>query len=288
MKTILQNQKILCADLVLLFVAAIWGGGFVAAKLALDSMTPAAILMYRFCGAALIVGVLFHRHIQKAERKEILCGLSIGIVQFLALFVQLVGLQYTTPAKQSFLASAYILFTPFAAWLFTKEKPVKRDLASALLAICGIACISLNGDLSVQAGDPITLGFALLFSLQIILTGQYAKSQNLFVLTFFQFASAGILALLLVLITGVPVTCQALPAVSGVIYLVIANTALAMLLQNTAQKYTKDSHTALLLSFESVFGLLFSVIIYGDVVTPRMLCGCVCFMIAVLTSKKIF
>lgn len=77
-------------------------------------------------------------------------------------------------------------------------------------------------------------------------------------------------------------------ALSGVIYLVIANTAPAMLLQNTAQKYTKDSHTALLLSFESVFGLLFSVIIYGNVVTPRILCGCVCFMIAVLTSKKVF
>ena len=33
----------------------------------------------------------------------------------------------------------------------------------------------LNGDLGIQMGDPVTLLFALVFSIQIVLTGRYAS-----------------------------------------------------------------------------------------------------------------
>ncbi|MFR5584479.1 MAG: EamA family transporter [[Clostridium] scindens] len=66
--------------------------------------------------------------------------------------MQLFGLQYTTPAKQSFLAATYVIFTPLAAWAITKARPLKKDGLAAFIAVLGIALISLNGDLGIQLG----------------------------------------------------------------------------------------------------------------------------------------
>lgn len=70
MKNLRQSQKILLSDMVLLVVAAIWGGGFVAGKMALSELSPLAILMYRFCGSAIILGILFFPRIKKSDMKE--------------------------------------------------------------------------------------------------------------------------------------------------------------------------------------------------------------------------
>ena len=106
MKTLSNKTTLLLADMTLFIVAAIWGGGFVAGKYALKGLGPLAILMYRFCGAAIIMGLIFNRRIRLAERGIIKYGLLLGVLQFLGLLIQLFGLQYTTPAKQSFLYAA--------------------------------------------------------------------------------------------------------------------------------------------------------------------------------------
>ncbi len=281
----MDKKKMLAADFVLLIVAAIWGGGFVAGKMALSELTPAAVLFYRFSGSALAVGILFFPRIRKHWRKNIRAGFLIGFLQFIGLLVQLIGLQYTTPAKQSFLASTYVVFTPLTAWIIAKEKFSKKDIKVALLALLGVGLISLNKQLSIQIGDPITLGFALIFSMQIVLTGKYVKSGDSIVLAFFQFVISAFLSLITVLITGTNLKITTVPSLSGVLYLAFINTALAICLQNLMQRYTKSSHTALILSLESVFGLAFSILFFHDVVTFQMGIGCILILIALILSK---
>lgn len=288
MKNLRQSQKIFISDMILLVVAAIWGGGFVAGKMALSELSPLAILMYRFCGSAVILGILFFPRIQKSGIKEKKYGLLIGLLQFIGLLLQLFALQYTTPAKQSFLAASYVIFTPFIAWGIIKIKPLRKDTIAAMIALTGIALISLNAALNIQLGDPITLVFAATFSLQIVLIGKYAKDMDVIALTFYQFASAGVLSLLFVGISGVSIVCSSTQALGGTLYLVLINTALAICLQNAAQRYTKESHTALLLSFESVFGFLFSVMIYHERISLQTVLGCSLIFAAILLSKGRF
>ncbi len=280
-----ERNRALAADAVLLLVAAIWGGGFVAGKLALEGLPPVAILVYRFCGSALILGVVFAKRIARADRYMIKCGCLLGALQFLGLMVQMVALQYTTSAKQSFLAATYVCFTPLTAWLLTKVKPTARDGAAALAAIVGVGFISLNSALEVQAGDPMTLGFSLIFSVQIVLTGKYARERDPLVLAFFQFCAAGVLAAAAAVVTGADMVCSGASAASGLAYLVFINTALALCLQNTAQRYTKASHTALILSLESVFGFLFSMLIYREAATARIILGGALVLAGILISK---
>jgi len=62
----------------------------------------------------------------------------------------------------------------------------------------------------------------------------------------------------------------------------LLGTCFAFLVQNIAQKYTSSSHTALLLGLEAPFALLFSVIIWGEILTARGLFGSTLIFIAII------
>ena len=110
-----------------------------------------------------------------------------------------------------------------------------------------------------------------MFSIQIVLTGRYAKSLDPIALTFYQFSFSGLLSIICVIFSGTKIVCTDRGSLYGVTYLVFISTALAICLQNAAQKYAKDSHTALILSLESVFGFLFSVLIFKETVTMKII-----------------
>ena len=62
-------------------------------------------------------------------------------------------------------------------------------------------------------------------------------------------------------------------AVGGIVYLGLIATALCLFLQSYGLKYENPSIGGMILSLESVFGVIFSVIIYHEQITVRMLLG---------------
>ena len=273
------------ANLLLLLVAIIWGGGFIAGKVALETVSPQWILFVRFSLAALCMGLLFSRQIKTAAAACVRWGLALGILQYAGLFIQLFALQYTTTAKQSFLAATYVLFTPFVAWLIFRRKISLQSYLAAALALCGIAFLSLGDIQKIQSGDFLTLGFALIFSVQIVLVGKLSQRFAIIPLTFYQMLGAAVFAGVTACLSGLPEQADSLRSVLGILYLGILNTAVAFGLQNFAQRFTSAAHTALLLSLESVFGLAFSLLFYGDPFTLRMGIGCVLIFLSLLVSN---
>ena len=69
------------------------------------------------------------------------------------------------------------------------------------------------------------------------------------------------------------------------LYLGAVSTALTYLLQTNCQKYVDETKAAIILSMESVFGTLFSVILLHENVTMRMIGGCVLILAAVILSN---
>lgn len=274
------------ADAILLSVAVIWGWGFIAGKIALETASPQWILFFRFSIAAICILALFFKQIKNADKACVRWGILIGLLQFAALFVQLFALQYTTTAKQSFLAATYVLFTPFAARILYRKKILPKNYIASLLALPGIAFLSLRGSAEIQIGDFITLGFALLFSAQIVIVGNLPEKCKTIPITFYQTLASAVFAGIAAFCTGIPNGLFSIHSWTGIVYLGVINTAVALGLQNFAQKYTSESHAALLLSLESVFGLLFSILYYGDILTLRMAIGCALIFAALLVSNR--
>lgn len=284
----MDTKKQMTANISLLLVAVIWGFGFVAGKMALTGMTPFAALTYRFGLAMLVCGLIFHKHIRNTPKSTMKKGCIIGTIQMLALSVQLIGLQYTTPAKQSFLCTAYVALVPFISWVVLKERPGIRSVLAGFLALSGIGLISLKGSLAIGLGDGLSLCFSLLFGLQIVLVGKLVGDDaDSIQLSFFQFLAAASLAFIISLFRGESFRFGGMESFIGVLYLAIPTTLIAFLVQNTAQKYTSDTITSLLLSLESVFGFLFSVLYYHETVSPRFFAGSLlCFAAILLNSVK--
>ena len=108
--------------------------------------------------------------------------------------------------------------------------------------------------------------------------------------TVFQFAFAALYAWVLGFATQTfPVQAFTQPeVVLPLAYLCVMATAVALLFQNVGQIYSDPSSAAVILSLESVFGVISSVLFYGDPVTGRLIAGFVLIFIAVICSETKF
>ena len=74
----------------------------------------------------------------------------------------------------------------------------------------------------------------------------------------------------------------------SMLYLGLLSTMLCFSLQNIGLKYVQSSLASLFLSFESVFGVLFSSLFLHEKLTLRMGIGCVLIFIAVVLAETKF
>ena len=71
-------------------------------------------------------------------------------------------------------------------------------------------------------------------------------------------------------------------------YLGVMATTVALLFQNVGLVYSDPSSGAVILSLESVFGVLCSVVFYGDPVTVKLMSGFALIFLAVVCSETKF
>ncbi|MEW9096775.1 MAG: DMT family transporter [Clostridiaceae bacterium] len=279
------KNKALIADLSLLFVAIIWGSGFVATKNALDAYSPYFIIASRFSIACLFIGVIFAKKIKSINKKDIFAGSIIGFFLFLGFATQTVGLQYTTAAKQSFLTGTNVVMVPFIYWIVKKQKPDIYNLTATFLCLIGIGFLTFEGSLHINLGDGLTLMCALFFACHIVSVGYFAEKHDPIILTFIQFLVASILSIISVFIFNELPPSFSREGLFPILYLGLFSTLLAFLIQNVSQKFTTPTHAAIILCLESVFGSLLSCFLLGESFTYKMLIGCVVIFLAIITAE---
>ena len=285
MKNIQTKNKTLLADLALITVALIWGVGFIASKAALVTITPLWVMTFRFLGSGVLLLILFLKRVRRLDKRTVLMGMVVGSFMFTGMVFQTIGLDHTTASNQAFLIPSYVVLVPFVSWMMTRVQPRALDVAAALLTCAGVAVISLKPDFSMNLGDALTLIFAVVYSFQIVFLGLFVKETDVMSFTVVQMLTAGGLSLFAALVFAPPLDGVSATSAFGILYLVVFNTALAFLIQNIAQQYTTSTHASLLISLESVFGLIVSVIFLHDPFGPRMALGCGLVFAAVLLSK---
>ena len=269
----------------LLTVTVIWGGGFVASDMALETLTPFQIMAIRFLIAAVIMTLLGRKQIATITKAELKCGFWLGAALFGGFALQIIGLQYTTPSKNAFLTATNVVLVPFIALVFYHKKIAAKSLAGAVMAVIGAGILSLQSDFSVGLGDALTLLCAVCFAMQIFLTGEYVGRIRPTVLNFLQMATACVLSLFGLLMARDFGFHASAKSILAVLYLGVVSTTITYLLQTVSQKYVDETKSAIILSLEAVFGTLFSVIILHETITLRMILGSALILLAVLVSQ---
>lgn len=277
----------------LIFVTVIWGFAFVVVKDSLDSIGPVWMVAFRFTIAAVGLTLFTIKRFKNKTRHDWINGLVTGFFLYAAYVTQTIGCNYTTAGKNAFLTTVYVMLVPILSWPLYKKRPGWYVFVAALMSLTGIGLLSLgNEDAGINIGDLFTLVCGLFYALHILWTEKCNKEgTDTIFLTVQQFIFAALFAWL-----TAPFIDGAFPleglletkVIGSMLYLGVLSSLLAFLLQNISLKYLPGSLASLFMSFESVFGILFSVLFLHEAVSMKMGIGCVLIFMAVVLAETKF
>ncbi len=269
----------------LLVTTMIWASSFVVLKSTLDHITPLWVLAMRFLLATLLLMIIGGKRLKKVNKEYIRGGVLMGGCLAMAYAVQTYGLVYTTPGKNAFLTSSYCVLVPFVSWVLFAKKPDKFNIIAGIVCLVGIGCVSLNGDLSVNRGDALTVFSGIFYALHIIVSARSVDGKDPIVLTVIQLAVAAFWCLVAAVIFEPVPTQLSGDCVVGILYLSLLCTGVCYLLQAVGQKYTPASTAAVILTLESVFGTLLSIALGKENLTVEIGIGFALIFAAVFVSE---
>lgn len=272
-------------EISLVITAIIWGSGFVASAVALDHYTPYQILAGRFFIGVLLLSMVFHKKIMTIKKSVLIKGIILGGILYIAFVLQTVGLQFTTPSKNAFLTAVNVVIVPFIGFVIYKRRLDVFELTGAVIAVIGIALLSLQFSGKVNIGDVLTLLCAFAFAFHIFYTARFVKNEDAIVLTLIQMGTAATIGFIVMLSKGELSFSLESSALMPLVYLGVFSTTIAYLLQTVAQKYVTETKAAIVLSTEALWGTLFSVILLSELLTFRMGMGAVLILVAIIIAE---
>ena len=276
--------------LMLVAMALIWGYSFLTMKTVLDTVPTFMLLACRFLLSAVIMFIIFHKRIKAHFNREYLgFGVLMGCVIWSAYAAQTLGLVDTTPGKNAFLTGTYCILVPFIALILFKERVTKWHIASALLCLVGVGFVALD-NFSIQMGDLMTLVGAVFFAVDMAVVGHIGRTRDVSVLTSWMFLFVGLfsLAATIAFEPRVPAEQWTPEIVGQLVFLAVVCTTIGLLLQNQALSHVPPATGSLLLSLESPSGVLFSVLMAGEVLTGKLIFGFVLIFLSIVLSETHF
>jgi drug/metabolite transporter (DMT)-like permease len=170
-------------------------------------------------------------------------------------------------------------------------------MTAASVCLIGIFFISVDfgGEslLTVALGDVLTLICGFFYAAHIVAITTMANDKDPMLITILQFGVAAILSWITYAILA-PLGLAPITATSNhissiaiqIVYLSVMCTAVALGLQNFGQKYAHPTSAAVILTFEAVFGALFSLLLGKENgFTVWRALGFVLMFIAVMISE---
>lgn len=274
----------------ILVAVLFWGLGTVVMKDTVASVPPSYLTGIRFLITGLLVALIFWKNFRRAlTPKALRSGIIFGALLFAAYWTQTVGLISTTPGKSAFLTSVYVVIVPFMCWPLYKRRPTAFTVVAAVLCLAGIGCVSVSGEsFALGFGELMTLVCAVFFALHIMYVNSVPDELDMMGMTVIQFLTMGVLGLVTGLFTEPAPTAEVLLSsdfLFNLVYLVVFSSAVALIFQNIAVAHLPATTASLLLSLEAVSGAVFSVLLFGEVITGLLLLGFVIIFAGIVVSE---
>jgi len=259
--------------LLALLVAVCWGVNFPATALALDHFPPLFMVALRFAIIAIPTLIFIPR--PKVPFRWLLgVGLGIGTMQFAFLYL---GMEAGMPAGlASIVLQASAPFTVIIAGIWLREKIGPRQAVGIAIAVLGLAAIAVHRS-QVAAVLPVllTLCGALGWAIGNVSTRK-AQAPNALHLTLWMSVIPPLPMLVISLFVEGPerigdslataFTLDALPAVLGLLYVVVIATLVGYGIWNGLLKRYPSSTVAPFSMLVPVVGVLASWIAFGEII----------------------
>lgn len=255
-----STKKNAVPTLLLIGVTALWGATFVVVDEAIQAYDFLNFLAVRFSlgAAGLLPFALF-----RTTRRDFFVGLALGLPIALGYFLQTWGLKYASPTNSGLITGCIVLIAPLLDRALFRKPVLKTTAVFALAALCGLGLMTGASPAEARPGDLLTLGCAFGFALHLTLTSRFAPGLDAIALTFAQMLACA------VLFSGAAVLFEGASAPPSSVWpalllLGFGASGLCYLIQTYAQQRISSARTAMLLTLESAFALLFGIWLGGD------------------------
>ena len=290
-------SRSLKAHILLVLIALIWGSNFVVIKNALADISPLFFNATRMSLAAVVLAMIFYRELSRLTAGAVRSGCLVGVFLFVGNELQTTGLKYTTASKSAFLTGVSVVLVPVLLAVFWKRGINRLTSIGVVLAFAGLYLLTVPASAgaglnlrSMNHGDLLTLGAAVVFAFHIILIEHATQNHRWQQITVVQVA---VTALLMIFTASyshyfaekVSVVWSA-RVLWGIGITGFLSLALAFAIQAWAQQFTPATHTALIFTLEPVFSWLTSFIFLGERLGGRSGLGAACILAGLLISEE--
>jgi len=274
-------------------ITLIWGANFAVIKSALADISPLFFNAVRMSLAAVVLAVIFYRELSRLTAGAVRAGCLVGFFLFIGNELQTSGLKYTTPSKSAFLTGVSVVLVPVLLAVFWRRGINRLTSVGVVLAFVGLYLLtvpaSTGAGLSLRSmnhGDLLTLGAAVVFALHIIFIEHVTQNHRWQQITVVQ---VGVTALLMILTASIGEKVSVVwssRVLWGIGITDFLSLALAFAIQAWAQQFTPATHTALIFTLEPVFAWLTSFIFLGERLGGRSGLGAACILAGLLISEE--
>ncbi|MFT8705240.1 DMT family transporter [Bifidobacterium aquikefiricola] len=273
----------------LLGAAAIWGSTYAVSKSAMEVISPQWLLAIRTLLGALILGLVCrHRLHAVCNRRTMMMAVGVAVVYYIAFLAQMKGLTLISPGRSAFLSALYCVIIPLIQWGMRHRAPGLHHIVAAVLCLIGVGCVAHDsaaaGSGMSVLGDALTIACAVAFAVYFYALGSLSATIDAMALTFVIFLVSGVLFLIGALFTEpFPTHIAQQHTWIAVLYLVCAAVG-AQVLQNLGLARTSAMEASIVLSTDTVFALVISVIWFAERPSGIALIGFACIFLAVLLA----
>ena len=138
---------------------------------------------------------------------------------------------------------------------------------------------------NLNIGDVLTVLCGFFYAAQIIATDRFVKDCDTVCLSAVEFFVSGIICLAGAIFFEPAPSGLDLTAWVSIGYLAVFCTGICFFLQTWAIKYVPPTTAAVLMTTEAVFGTLFSVIFYHEVLSMSCIIGFLLILIAIIGNE---
>ena len=286
---------------VLLFLAALlWGCSFVAQDVgaatvegftyqATRNLLGALVLLFICLGkAAWQKKKGIYQPLAPKNKKYLwIGGILCGVVLSVAANLQQFGIaqNVTSPGKDAFITALYIVFVPIFA-LFLGRRAQPHVYLCVITALVGLWMLCMGGQ-GITSGDILVICCSVVFAVHITVVDVVIPHVDGVALSCIQFFTASLISAVGMLIFEEPDIGTILAAWLPIVYSGVFSAAGGYTLQILGQKHTPPTVACLVMSLESVFAVISSMILLPEVPAPtaREWWGMVVIFAAIIFSQ---
>ncbi|SCW74273.1 Threonine/homoserine efflux transporter RhtA [Paenibacillus tianmuensis] len=273
------------ADLMMLGATMLWASSYLFTKVGLQSLDTFNLIALRLLIAFLLSALVFHKRIRSADWSTLSSAFVLGSILFLSFVFITFGVRSTSASNAGFLVGLSVIFVPILSILFLRKKPEARLLLCIGLAIVGIGLLTLTSSLTINQGDMYCILGSLLFAVHMLVTGSVVKKGDAIALGVLQLGFAGLWALSFSFLMETPKLPDTFDAWWSILGLSILCSAVAFVLQVSAQKYASPTRMALIFGTEPLFAAIFAFVFAGEMLTSRGYVGAALLLLSVFLAQ---